>query len=890
MWHPFRLRIAMPLLALTAFVLSAAPAVADDQVHAFHVGSLWPGDGEPIADAVLLVQSGRILDSGSRDDIEIPDGAIEHDLGDAVIVPGLVIAESSLGVSQDDERTLTPEVRAIDGFDPFADQSELIAAGVTTVQLSPGLQRLMPGQGAVVKLSGENRRLSESESLRVILSSGSANAPRIYEPPVGAVSVDNPLKPTRPQISESLAARVTGLRAVFQAAFSAKQEPAPELDLAALRDVLRAGRLRVTAVSSAEIRAALNLFNDLQGLSDDKLSLILSGPRTAEQLTDYAQRPDLAGIVVRPTFSPGQIGNPTPPDEDDPELLDAWEVANRLAAAGLADRLAICPARDADLEHIFFVGGLFLRGGNSPESVIRMLTANPARMLGIDSRVGRLQTGCDADFVVLTGEPFQPGTLLESTWIDGEQVYSRSSEVKTKVIRGARVYASGGDVIENGAIVVSGGKIRDVGQSVSFGRDAEVRSFPEAVIVPGFVDFSTGLGFGGAVSGIRLSTKLGDRLATDDPQIQFAREGGVTTAVFTTSGSPSPMLAFKLGDKPRLLKEPVAIRFSVSSNLTTGIPALQRTLAAGKKYADTWNKYESDLKEYEAKQKEYEKAKAAWEAKKKAEEQKKDKEEKSDSDGDDEKKQPEKAADSKESDDDSSAEDKKSDSANADEKKSDKSGADKSDSDKQSAEDKKASDEADAPKPPQKPKEPRKDPAQEPYRALFADEIPAVVEAKGVNAIEAALKLFREEFDLRTILTSSTDAWRVTESIERNAAAVSVGPALITEVDGKLINLPQQLATGGVELAFQSSATTGVRNLPTAVQFAVHHGLGTSDALAGMTQSPAALLSLEDQIGEIRAGRDADLVVLDGPPFAVSTQVLAVMIDGEWVFERGAKP
>ena len=73
--------------------------------------------------------------------------------------------------------------------------------------------------------------------------------------------------------------------------------------------------------------------------------------------------------------------------------------------------------------------------------------------------------------------------------------------------------------------------------------------------------------------------------------------------------------------------------------------------------------------------------------------------------------------------------------------------------------------------------------------------------------------------------------------------------------------------------------------LPMVVQHAVSKGLGADDALAGLTSSPAELLSLTD-IGTIATGKDADLVVLSGPPFDPASRVIAVMIDGQWVYEE----
>ena len=109
-------------------------------------------------------------------------------------------------------------------------------------------------------------------------------------------------------------------------------------------------------------------------------------------------------------------------------------------------------------------------------------------------------------------------------------------------------------------------------------------------------------------------------------------------------------------------------------------------------------------------------------------------------------------------------------------------------------------------------------------------------------------------------------------------------------VDREVVNTAQVLANRQIPFGFQSQATTGVKTLPLAVQFAVSKGLGAGDALRGLTSSPAKLLSLDAHIGTLVAGKDADLVVLSGPPFELSTKVLAVMIDGEWVYEGESKP
>jgi imidazolonepropionase-like amidohydrolase len=105
-------------------------------------------------------------------------------------------------------------------------------------------------------------------------------------------------------------------------------------------------------------------------------------------------------------------------------------------------------------------------------------------------------------------------------------------------------------------------------------------------------------------------------------------------------------------------------------------------------------------------------------------------------------------------------------------------------------------------------------------------------------------------------------------------------------VDNKIVNLPQVLANAQVPFGFQSGARAGVKTLPLAVQYAVHKGLGKDDALGGLTAAPAEFLSIDASVGRLAVGKDADLVVLSGPPFEPGSQVLAVMIDGRWVYEK----
>jgi imidazolonepropionase-like amidohydrolase len=90
-------------------------------------------------------------------------------------------------------------------------------------------------------------------------------------------------------------------------------------------------------------------------------------------------------------------------------------------------------------------------GGASEEEALRMITLNPARQLGVDSRVGSIDVGKDADLAIFNGHPFAPASRVEMTLIDGRTFFDRRTAPTLENMiqqlqqrRGAGRAASGG--------------------------------------------------------------------------------------------------------------------------------------------------------------------------------------------------------------------------------------------------------------------------------------------------------------------------------------------------------------------------------------------------------------------------------------------------------------
>ena len=743
----------------------------------------------------------------------------------------MVIGQTTLGErGKDDERSLTPEFRAIDGFDFYGDYTKAEAGGGTPLQIAPGRDRLMPGQGAVVKLAGADpagRVLRERESLRIQLGDSFKNPPRIFEPPVGAVSVDKPLEPTSRQLANSLGSAVAGLRATFRAAKEYGALPVPRGDkdelLAAVAGYLKPGaRVRITAPGDADMRAALALAQEF------KLHLVLVDPSNVAHFRDQlpSWKDKVEGFVVNAEVRPGAIKDVEIPDTDDPKKRLPWENARDLLKAG--HKVAIRPSSDNDLPDSLFTAGLFLSGGLNVEKVLQMITAYPADLLR-GCRVGGVRAARARQrrrFRCAQRRPVRHAYEGAGSFRRRQVgLFYAKTAPKATIVQAASIYTGSGEIIPNGSVLIEGTTVRGLGRDVSAPADAIMRRYSRGVIVPGFVDFGTGLGLGGPLTTpVALGSQLGERLVSGDPASGIARQGGVTTVLLASaSGGTGPVIAFKLGDKPHVIQDPVAIRFSVTGNLTSAGANLRATLQAGKAYADTFTRYEAAQAEYLKKKQEFDAAKAARPATTSG--------------------RPPVAG------------------ATAEKK-------------------------PEEPKAPTAPDRPRVVEAQEPWRALFTGKIPALVEAKRADAIKLAVQVFRDEFKVRTVLLGAEDAFRVANLLADKDVAIAVGPELIQTVESQTINMAQLLANRGIPFAFQSKATTGVKMLPLAVQYAVRRGLGADDALAGLTAGPAKLLSIDNRVGVLAVGRDADLVVLSGPPFESSTRVLAVMIDGQWVHQE----
>ncbi|HDS29376.1 MAG TPA: amidohydrolase [Candidatus Acetothermia bacterium] len=172
---------------------------------------------------------------------------------------------------------------------------------------------------------------------------------------------------------------------------------------------------------------------------------------------------------------------------------------------------------------------------------------------------------------------------------------------------------------------------------------------------------------------------------------------------------------------------------------------------------------------------------------------------------------------------------------------------------------------------------------------ILTREIPAHIHAHRADDIMTALRLAKE-FQLDPILIHATEGYKIADVLAAEGIPCVPGPILISRSKYELRELNPKnaalLSRAGVKIAIQTDQMSAVRHIRLDAAVAINAGMSDEEALRAITLTPAEILRVDDRVGSIAVGKDADLVVLSGAPFDVAhSRVLRVFIEGETVFD-----
>jgi len=184
----------------------------------------------------------------------------------------------------------------------------------------------------------------------------------------------------------------------------------------------------------------------------------------------------------------------------------------------------------------------------------------------------------------------------------------------------------------------------------------------------------------------------------------------------------------------------------------------------------------------------------------------------------------------------------------------------------------------------------QKDFNMECYRELFEKKIPLKAHAHRTDDILTAIRIAKE-FDLDLTIDHCTEGHLIAEKIAESGYPAIVGPSLASrsknEVSLSDFKTAGVLNNAGVTVALTTDhPVSRIQYLPLCAGLAAKEGLGEWDALRAITINAARICRVDDRLGSLKVGKDADIVIYNGNPLEIASSVYATIINGKIVWKK----
>ncbi len=852
--------LMLPLVLALAAAADSPPASG---AVAFRGARIHTAAGRPIDDGVLLIDKGKVVAVGSADAVTIPKGAIVIDAAGKTIIPGLVDTHSHIGIypkpavpahsdGNEGSGAVQAGLRALDAIWPDDPGIKMaVAGGVTTANIMPGSGNVIGGQTLYVKLRGPSVEAMRIADMKVLggLKMANGENPKNFNFTRNKMPPGTRMKLAAMQREQFVRARDYQKKwAAYRKAQADGKDAAPpdtDIGLEPLVEVLERKRtVHFHSHRSDDLMTAVRLAEEFG------FELVLQHATEGYRIADELARRHIPASLTLVDSPGGKM--------ETAGLLE--ENAAVLSRAGV---LLAVNTDDFITESRFFLrtGAIAVRGGLTEDEAMRAQTINPARMMHLEDRLGSLEKGKDADFVILSGPPYSIYTHVLQTYIDGAKVFDRErhkdwtyqaggfgvadpsrvpkapaalkppaaarapaapngnpalsgSPTRYAVLAG-RVHTVGRGTINDGVIIVKEGRIEAVGARGDVKVPDSLPVVSAAVVTPGLIDTHTCVPPSGALN-----------LTADQDQNEMSDPNEADLRVLDAFNPGEPLLEF-------LRREGVTVVRACPgrANVIAGQAGLFRTWGSTVEKmtvrfpaALLVNLGEAPKKAYPNKAPTTRMGTAALV----------------------------RAAFTQ---------------AQADRRKR----AATKDDDKQ----------------------PPRNLKLEALQLALEGKVPVLFAAHRADDLDTALRLAKE-FNLHAELDLASEAYLMADRIAAAKVPVVVHPTMQRPSEMETFNShlcnAAVLADHEVPLAIGTGYEDYVpktRVLRHEAGMAMVNGLGFDRALSAVTLGAAKLLGIDDRFGSIEPGKVADLVLYDGDPFEHATHVTHTIQDGRVVYDRG---
>lgn len=380
-------------------------------------GLVRPITAPDIENGEVLIENGRIVAVGAH--VDAPADAQVIDASGMLVSPGFIDAHCHIGMHEEATRwegndtneysdPVTPQVRAIDSINPFDEAFECaIKGGVTTAITGPGSANVIGGSFCALKLHGkcvDDMLIKDNVAMKIAFG----------ENPKGAYGQNGRKAPvTRMMTAALLRENLMKARRYMEEVDEAEKDPEKkrpfDMKLEALLPVMR-GEI---PLKSHAHRA------------DDILTSVRIAKEFGVRITlDHCTEGHLIVDKLAEFGLPVLIG-PSLGSKTKQELRE-----KSFATPGILEKAGLCVSiiTDAPVVPLYYLplcAGLAVREGMSYEGAWKAVTINPAKVAGIDARVGSLEVGKDADIAIFAGDPLRDiASRAKYVLVNGEIVHS----------------------------------------------------------------------------------------------------------------------------------------------------------------------------------------------------------------------------------------------------------------------------------------------------------------------------------------------------------------------------------------------------------------------------------------------------------------------------------
>jgi imidazolonepropionase-like amidohydrolase len=413
----------MRVLALLIAVFVQPQDKPQPKVTVLRGARIYTITGAPIDNGILVIENGRIAAVGKE--VPVPADAKIIDATGKVVLPGLIDAASRLFLPPGERSPGSAEQNVLDALDLYQrDYREAVEQGVTSAYVGPLSGGTVNGLGVVIHLDEAHTILLKDAALKLTLGASGGETSTALERYQSYQQLKQVFEAARQYVEawekyrrDQAEYEQKKKDKVADAKEPAKPKTDPRSDVfARALDPKQALRVRIEVHSADAITLALRLAEEF------KLRSVLECATEGGAVTAAIAKAKVP-VVAGPVFRLGgysvdylnhsvattallvKAGVPVAIGSFGEERAGHWGTG---ASRFLAESAAFAASR-----------------GLSRDQALAAITIEAARILGIEKTHGSIDKGKSADLVILSGEPFEAGTIVERTLIDGETVHAR---------------------------------------------------------------------------------------------------------------------------------------------------------------------------------------------------------------------------------------------------------------------------------------------------------------------------------------------------------------------------------------------------------------------------------------------------------------------------------